>query len=197
MTRNDIRALAARVCMPRIIVGLACAIAVAGCVPIPIAQRTYVPNGADIMVSKGGSDGCTFNQSGLRSERQFGNVTVSVGMRTQDVGTPNARGLLYLYFYQKGEIDRIINKSVNPAGIKLQEGGRTRGAKRLQPTDDFPSSKNHVRLVFPAPSAVSQNVTLVFDQGAIQIDGRTVPLAPIRFALQETTAVYMFPCIPT
>lgn len=180
---------------------LCLALAVSACVPIPYKSRTYVPNEADVTRTQSSGSGCGFGTDGLISGyREVGPVRITANVISVNDQSANPQAQLQFSFYQGPSPNTPQRVSVNPAKVKLQEGGRTLVA-RLESKDEAerPDGQrgDFVSVLFAAPSGVSDTLRVVFDPGAIRIGGRSVAFAPIRYTQNQSTSVYMFPCIPT
>ncbi len=176
-------------------------LAVSACVPIPYANRTYAPDGADVTLRKGTGSGCGLgtdaNTSGYR---EIGPVRVSANVISRNSEGTSVQAKLQFSFIQQASQKKALSVSVNPARVKLEEGGRTLRAK-LEEKEGFyfpdGTRGDYVSLLFAAPSGESDTLRVVFEPGAIRVNGRSVAFAPIRYKLDRSTSVYMFPCIPT
>ncbi|WP_135503649.1 hypothetical protein [Roseovarius aestuariivivens] len=173
---------------------VAATLALAGCVPIPIAQKAYVPNPSDTTPRHG--SGCAFNEARTTGDRKVGDATVSVSLSVEDKAGETARARLWLFVDRPASSKRV---SVTASRIRLLDDGRTLTARPVSFEEKTVKNGTHSTavLVFTSPSGMGEKLSLTFDPGAIRIGGRAIPFAPIRFEKKEGPAIYIFPCIPT
>ena len=178
---------------------LAGAIVLSACVPVPIAQEAYVVESSEFAARSDGG-GCAFNAAASQGYRKVGNVEVLLHLKTEHSGSQNARAQLSIGFSERSSSGRFSRVSVDPARIKLVENGRSLTARindrQDQKYSNGTSRYSRTELVFPAPSGVAGTLQVLFEPGAIKLDGSSVPFAPVGFTLKETPMIYMFPCIP-
>ncbi|MEP2716678.1 hypothetical protein [Pseudophaeobacter sp.] len=199
MRRKRLSLTARQVWLACLVLGMS----LSACVPIPIARRGYVPNKADTAIARGEGDGCSFNATSQKGLHRVGNVEVSSYLYTQDFEGVSPRATLRVGVTERFEGTRFERAAVNASGITLQEGGRVlRGRLKDTKTHTWGSGAEKANytsfeVAFPSPSGLGENVRIVFSPNAVRLGGRTIPLKPIRFELDEKPLIYMFPCIPT
>jgi hypothetical protein len=199
---------------------LVIAFGVFGCVPIPIVSDVYVPNPVDATVPKANAS-CVVNGTDTGASHKYKDVGISTNLTAADRDDPKNQLIASLLFGQITPIRRVpcptcafgldtlehvlrktplVDISVNPARIRLEENGQTQTARMTKFDTNFSANTNNrfdlATLQLPAPSGVSDALRLVFLPGAIRISGRDVPFAPIRFKRATETLVYIAPCIP-
>lgn len=183
--------------------GLTCAalaVALTACVPIPVAQRNYVPNAADITVVKSHGGGCTLNSTFNQGVVKTLNATLKTSLRTVNADSPQAYALYSVVVTETPTKGRFSDVSLLPSRITLTEKDRTLTA-RLQDKNVYTQENGKARhsrfeLRFPTPSGVAQTLTLTSLVGAVRIGGRAMPASTVRYDLNTSPDVYLFPCIP-
>lgn len=175
----------------------ALAAALTACVPIPVPQRNYVPNAADVTLSKGSSS-CSFNSTFARGVVKTGNATIQSYLRTENADSAQAYAVYEVAVIEKVTNGRFSDVSLVASRITLTEKNRTLTArledKSVKQDDKFRYTR--FRLRFPAPSGLAQTLTVSSRAGAIRIGGQSLPASTVRYDLKETPEVYIFPCIP-
>lgn len=95
----------------------------------PQSTRVYVPNGADVTLAQTPESGCGLESESITIEyRQVGPVRFYAQITTLNQGTSSPKAELLRQYSQKSA---GFSVSVNPARVKLQEGGRKLAAKQL------------------------------------------------------------------
>lgn len=192
-----------RVTVSKARLGLTCAalaVALTACVPIPVPQRNYVPNAADVTVSKG-SSGCSFNTTFARGVVKTGNATIQSYLRTENADSAQAYAVYEVAVIENSTNGRFSDVSLVASRITLTEKNRTLTArlenKSVHTRQDGKFRNTRFRLRFPAPSGLAQSLTVTSRAGAIRIGGQSLPASTVRYDLKETPEVYIFPCIPS
>lgn len=189
--KTDLQRFTRRISMT----GLVLVASLAGCVPIRFAQRYYQPNKADVTVERGHRSGCAFNENSDWGLQRVGGVEFKSRLYTRDLEGASPRAILSLSVSERNANGRLSKVSLSASQIRLEEGGRVlRG--RLDDTRTFDIGTSLV-VAFPSPSGVEDNVRIVFSPNTVRLDGKPITLKPIRFSLDESPVIYMFPCIPS
>jgi hypothetical protein len=184
--------------------GAACAVlavALSACVPIPIAQRNYVPSGSDVTVTRAHNSGCAFNETTRRGVTQAGNFKVYQSVRTENEDSPSAYAVYDVVVIEAAKDGRFSDVSVVPSRITLRESGRTLAA-RVQDKNVYTQQNGKARhtrfqIAFPAPSGLADTLTILSQAGAVRVGNAALPASSVRYDLNLSPAVYMFPCIPS
>ena len=178
------------------------ALALSACVPIPYSSGTrYMPNGADLTVPAMDAGGCGFGPDfAAAGYRQFGSVRVTTRIAGDNRTTEDAILRLNIIFEERSSAGKFQSASINSSLVRLEEGGRSYPvasmAERGSPTSSSQTRAGY-DLNFPSGTGMDDNIRLVFDDGAIRINGSPVAFGPIRFERRATTSVYLFPCLPS
>lgn len=185
--------------VPRLALALAAAaLALSACVPIPVAQRNYVPNSADTASKVAWSGGCSMNNTSRKAVTDLGAVRTETYV-TSDA-TPGAL-TMRLAIHQGATNGRFSSVAVSPGRIALTENGRTLTAKLLERTSGTyaagQSRWTQYTLRFAKPSGVADTLRIDMPSGAIRVGGTALPASSVRYELNTSPQVYMFPCIPT
>ncbi len=161
----------------------------AGCAPIPLPGRVYVPAFAADLPPERPNGACTLNAPEKDAVRRVGDILIGIFEPGSELNNKDGQADFFITAKRTG---KHVSFAVEPARITLQDDGRQLKPERLDKT----SATDVARLKFPAPSGNANSVTLSFQSGAIRVEGRPVNLAPVTFKRVNDPTVYLFPCIP-